>query len=73
MSISITCKQPVEIARKRRYTMLIVFRFQDLSARLLCYTPALKSFGSLPPGRLVSTADLGAIASEFPNKNEVLR
>jgi len=53
--------------------MLIVFRFQDLSARLLCYTPALKSFGSLPPGRLVSTADLGAIASEFPNKNEVLR
>ena len=73
MSILIECKQPFEITRKRRYTMLIVFRFRDLSARLLCYTPPLKSFGSPPPGRLVRSADLGAIASEFPNKNELSR
>jgi hypothetical protein len=71
MSILIECKQSFEIKRKRRYTMLIVFRFRDLSARLLCYTPPLKSFGSPPPGRLVRSADLGAIASEFPNKNEL--
>jgi hypothetical protein len=73
MSILIECKQPFEITRKRRYTMLIAFRFRDLSGRLLCYTAPLKSFGSPPPGRLVRSADLGAIASEFPNKNELSR
>jgi len=73
MSISIRCKQQLKLHVNDVTQWSSRFDFKTYQLVYCVILRPLNPLDLYPPGRLVSTADLGAIASEFPNKNEVLR